>query len=146
MARTTFVLNRLGVRQLARGEELRGYLKTRADAAAMLAGGAVPHIETGRMEMVTLSEISAQRARAVVIANHPAADAIEAKYRWLTRAVEAAGLEAAGLEVHDEPPRAVGRRTKRLPSNAVAEHRRRAQDAKNARGGDRSARRRRRTG
>ena len=140
MARTTFILNRLGMRELMRGEPLRAYLKVRADAAASVATGTVPPIESGHMEMVTLSEIGADRARAVVIANHPAADAIEAKYRWLTHAVE-----AAGLEVNEERVGDVTCRTKRVPSNTVASRRRSRQDAKNARG-DSDARRRRRTG
>lgn len=125
---TRFVLNRVGMRALMRGEALRAYLGTRGEAVAAIAQSTVPHIETGRMEMVTLSDIGSQRARAVVIANHPSADAIEAKYRWLTHATE-----AAGLEVNEESPGTVGRKAKRAPSSAVASRRRSRQDAANTR-------------
>lgn len=84
--------NRRGIRDLIGSEGVRADLERRAEAVAEVARSDYearpPH--TGQVEVFVDSSAGAPRARAAVIARHPAAQHIEADRRPLGAALDAA--------------------------------------------------------
>jgi hypothetical protein len=121
MAQTRVVLNRAGIAELMRAPELLAHLRSLATRAAEIGQASAPHVQTGRMLVYGTADDGANRARAAVIARHPAAIAAERRYHWLTHAVEAAGLRVSTDHLRGHP------------ASSADEQRRRAADRRNAR-------------
>lgn len=96
MALVRYRPNREGIRDLLGSDEVRRDLEARAErvAAAARTAYAVAPPHSGEVEVVVDSQSEPERrfrARAAVIANHPAALHIEADRRPLGGALDAAG-------------------------------------------------------
>lgn len=90
MARVRVQLNDIGMRELLLSPGVEADLAARAGrvAAAAAESGHQPH--SGTVYYRTATSRGRNRARALVIADHPGAQGLEAKYRTLGTAMDAA--------------------------------------------------------
>jgi hypothetical protein len=91
MPNVRVVLNRAGVREMLRSKEVQRDLMRRADRVVAAAESrAVPPHE-GEVDYYAESSVGSNRARALVIADHPGALGQEEEYRILGSSIDAAG-------------------------------------------------------
>ena len=90
MARVRVQLSDKGMRELLRSPEVEADLAVRAArvAAAAAESGHAPH--SGTVDYRAESSRGKSRARAIAIADHPGAQGLEAAYRTLGTAMDAA--------------------------------------------------------
>lgn len=91
MANVRVILNRAGVREMLRSKPVQRDLLARAQrvAAAAEAHSVPPH--EGDVDYYAESSVGANRARAIVVADHPGALGQEEEYRILGSSIDAAG-------------------------------------------------------
>lgn len=91
MADIRFDPDRQGIAELLKLPGVQADLHARADRVRQVADAAGQQTSDGPLPIVVDSQTGRKRARAAVIANHPAGIAIELKHRLLGRSLDAAG-------------------------------------------------------
>ena len=90
MARVRVQLSDAGMRELLRSPEVEADLFARAARVAAAAAGAGHRPHSGTVEYRAQASRGTSRARALAIADHPGALGLEAAYRTLGTAIDAA--------------------------------------------------------
>ena len=90
-ARVRVEINYDGIGQLARSSGVRADLERRAQAVRAAAQAAAPRMQEGRIEIEASTRVGQDRARGIVVAQHPGVLHAEAKHRFLGGAMDAAG-------------------------------------------------------
>ncbi|MFG3311871.1 hypothetical protein [Streptomyces sp. KR2] len=90
-ARVRVEINYDGIGQLARSSGVRADLERRAQAVRAAAQAAAPRMQEGRIEIEASTRVGRDRARGIVVAQHPGVLHAEAKHRFLGGAMDAAG-------------------------------------------------------
>lgn len=80
-----------GIGKLAKGPELRADLQKRAERVRAAAQAAAPEMETGTIRIDASTRVGGDRVRGIVVARHAGVLYAEAKYRFMARAIDAAG-------------------------------------------------------
>jgi hypothetical protein len=80
-----------GIGRLAKGDELRADLHKRAERVRAAAQAQAPEMETGSIVVDASTRVGRDRARGIVTARHAGVLYAEAKYRFMARAIDAAG-------------------------------------------------------
>lgn len=89
--RVRIEINYDGIGQVAKGAPLRTDMARRAFAVRAAAAAAAPDMQEGEIEIFASARTGRDRVRGVVVAQHPGVLYAEAKYRFLARALGAAG-------------------------------------------------------
>ena len=90
-ARVRVEINYDGIGELARSGGVRADLERRAQAVRAAAQAAAPRMQEGRIEIEASTRVGRDRARGIVVAQHPGVLHAEAKNRFLGGAMDAAG-------------------------------------------------------
>lgn len=90
-ARVRIEIDYRGIRRAAKGEALRADLQRRAERVRAAAQAQAPEMETGVIEVDASTRVGRDRVRGLVVARHAGVLHAEAKYRFMGRAIDAAG-------------------------------------------------------